>query len=214
MNKKLLVAILLMVILTVSLDCHVSGRMYSNAGDLYQAWAEDYPPMLKYPKEINGAWSADGSMNNIVFSICPGADLTTAREKVLSQIEDKNSAFFVTQGKHTYASLCAAQHFATFVTLFSNDIWSIGLDERHNKVVVSIDTEQPSADRTAKLLMFFLGDRVEIKKGYPIIARSYLTCMTPALSSPGLCAQGSPVTANIWLLRASLVKVWTVSSAL
>ena len=168
-NKKLIfISIFIILVLIVTLDDHTSGRVFDNAGELHQAWVEDYPPMLVYPDGINGAWSADGSNDNMVFSVLPDADMKVIQSKVLTQIDDKDSASFVTGGNYSYKSLCIVKALTSAIVVHNKDFRSIGIDIKQNRVVVGMNVESASVQKLASVFMFIWGDRIEFVQQDPI----------------------------------------------
>ena len=85
MTKKLLV---LLFAILLSLNCFAEGETYANAGELYAAWAENYPDY------ICGIWSTDGSMNNLTFSVLNSEEGEKGKEEILALVEDDSTVTF------------------------------------------------------------------------------------------------------------------------
>ena len=64
---------------------------YSNAGELYEAWAENLPDY------ICGVWSTDGGYSNLTFGIQDNEAGNAGKQKMLDLIENDSSITFVYQ---------------------------------------------------------------------------------------------------------------------
>ena len=84
---KKIIVFLFAVLLSVG--CFATDvQTYANAGELYQAWAENFPDY------ICGVWSTDGGMTNLTFSVLEGEIGEAGKQEILALVEDDSTVTF------------------------------------------------------------------------------------------------------------------------
>ena len=91
MKKYLIVFFSVLFIFTCTVAVSAEEAQYSDAGELYEAWAENLPDY------ICGVWSTDGGYSNLTFGIQNNEAGNTGKQRMLDLIENDSSINFVYQ---------------------------------------------------------------------------------------------------------------------
>lgn len=144
---KKIFALLLAMFLVFSCVMPVSAEeaKYETAGDLHQAWCEQYPDY------ICGMWSTDGGTENITFGIQNNASGNAGREEMLALVEKDSSLTFVYQ---VYSRNYLLQIQRELLPYMEKDLGLVytGLDEKNNCITLGILEERKTSADTQKML--------------------------------------------------------------
>lgn len=91
MKKYLIVLFSVLFIFSCTVSVSAEEAQYSDAGELYEAWAENLPDY------ICGVWSTDGGTTNLTFGIQNNEAGKTGKQRMLDLIENDSSITFVYQ---------------------------------------------------------------------------------------------------------------------
>ena len=91
MKKLLIMLFSVLFVFSCAVVVSAEEAQYSNAGELYEAWAENLPDY------ICGVWSTDGGYSNLTFGIQDNEAGNAGKQKMLDLIENDSSITFVYQ---------------------------------------------------------------------------------------------------------------------
>ena len=91
MKKLLIMLFSVLFVFSCAVVVSAEEAQYSNAGELYEAWAENLPDY------ICGVWSTDGGYSNLTFGIQDTEAGNAGKQKMLDLIENDSSITFVYQ---------------------------------------------------------------------------------------------------------------------
>ena len=91
MKKYLIVLFSVLFIFSCTVAVSAEEAQYRDAGELYEAWAENLPDY------ICGVWSTDGGYSNLTFGIQNNEAGNTGKQRMLDLIENDSSITFVYQ---------------------------------------------------------------------------------------------------------------------
>lgn len=91
MKKLLIVFLSILFIFSCAVVVSAEEAQYRNAGELYEAWAQNLPDY------ICGVWSTDGGTTNLTFGIQNNEAGNAGKQKMLDLIENDSSITFVYQ---------------------------------------------------------------------------------------------------------------------
>lgn len=91
MKKLLIMLFSVLFVFSCAVVVSAEEAQFSNAGELYEAWAENLPDY------ICGVWSTDGGTTNLTFGIQNTAAGNAGKQKMLDLIENDSSIAFVYQ---------------------------------------------------------------------------------------------------------------------
>lgn len=170
--KKLITAIIAVLIAcTFSITAFADGE-YATAGDLYQDWAATYPPDYtpSYPDYVCGVWSTDGGMTNLTIAVQDNEAGEAGKQEILDLIADDSTVTFVYQ-KYSKNYLLSIQK--EIDLYFENDLGMVftGVNEYDNRVDIGILEERKNDPDTKKMideLTEKYGDAVFIECTYAV----------------------------------------------
>lgn len=120
---------------------------YANAGELYNHWYEEYATTdgYPYPEYVTGAYSTDGTIDNLTFAILSSYDRAAAEKEILDQIKDKDSVTFVDGIDIPLSKISKYQD--NFVGRMNDEtgLFAMGFDEKRQVLVFSIYSDAPKA---------------------------------------------------------------------
>jgi len=160
MKKTLLVSLFLTLILSVTA---LADNEYATAGDLYQAWYAENGYENPYPDYITGVWSADGSMDRLVFGITGDERGEAGKEDILRIVADDSTVEFAYQ-TYSYAELLAIQREIEPLMGDEYGAYACGIYDMENVLKISIDETNPKAEEFMTDLFARHGDRVAFEK--------------------------------------------------
>ena len=91
MKKLLIMLFSVLFVFSCAVVVSAEEAQYSNAGELYEAWAENLPDY------ICGVWSTDGGYSNLTFGIQDNEAGNAGKQEMLDLIENDSSITFVYQ---------------------------------------------------------------------------------------------------------------------
>ena len=91
MKKLLIMLFSVLFVFSCAVVVSAEEAQYCNAGELYEAWAENLPDY------ICGVWSTDGGYSNLTFGIQDNEAGNAGKQKMLDLIENDSSITFVYQ---------------------------------------------------------------------------------------------------------------------
>ena len=91
MKKFLILIFSVLFVFSYAISVSAEEARYRNAGELYEAWAENLPDY------ICGIWSIDGGTTNLTFGIQNNEAGDTGKQRMLDLIENDSSITFVYQ---------------------------------------------------------------------------------------------------------------------
>lgn len=160
MKKTLLVSLILTLILSVTA---LADNEYATAGDLYQAWYAENGYENPYPDYITGVWSADGSMDCLVFGVTGDERGEAGKEQILRLVADDSTVEFAYQ-TYSYAELLAIQREIEPLMGDEYGAYACGVYDMENVLKISIDETNPKAEEFMADLFARHGDRVAFEK--------------------------------------------------
>lgn len=194
MKKTLLVSLILTLILSIAA---LADNEYATAGDLYQAWyAENYEN--PYPDYISGVWSADGSMDRLVFGVTKDERGEAGKEEILRLVADDSTVSFTYQS-HSYAELLAIQREIEPLMGDEYGVYACGIYDMENVLKISIDETNPKAEEFMTDLFARHGDRVAFEK-----MDGKIVLMEDTAAAASRDGGGSTVSAALGLLAILL----------
>lgn len=159
MKKILLMAFSMVLLLSCMFTVFAEEAQYSDAGELYMAWAEDLPDY------ICGIWSTDGGMTNLTFGIQDNEAGNAGKEKMLELIEDDSTVTFVYQ-KYSRNYLMQIQKELDHYMELDLGLISTGVYDIQNYVEFGILQEKKDKARTKAMIEEIFdkyGDAVAVK---------------------------------------------------
>lgn len=160
MKKTLPVSLILTLILSVTA---LADNEYATAGDLYQAWYAENGYENPYPDYITGVWSADGSMDRLVFGVTRDERGEAGKEEILRLVVDDSTVEFAYQ-TYSYAELLAIQREIEPLMGDEYGAYACGIYDMENVLKISIDETNPKAEEFMADLFARHGDRVAFEK--------------------------------------------------
>ena len=160
MKKTLLVSLILTLILSVTA---LADNEYATAGDLYQAWYAENGYENPYPDYITGVWSADGSMDRLVFGVTKDERGVDGKEEILRLVADDSTVSFTYQS-YSYAELLAIQREIEPLMGDEYGAYACGIYDMENVLKISIDETNPKAEEFMADLFARYGDQVAFEK--------------------------------------------------
>ena len=160
MKKTLLFSLILTLILSVTA---LADNEYATAGDLYQAWYAENGYENPYPDYITGVWSADGSMDRLVFGVTKDERGVDGKEEILRLVADDSTVSFTYQS-YSYAELLAIQREIEPLMGDEYGAYACGIYDMENVLKISIDETNPKAEEFMSDLFARYGDQVAFEK--------------------------------------------------
>ena len=145
MKKWLVLIFSVLVIFSCAVAVSAEEEKYNNAGELYEAWAENLPDF------ICGVWSTDGGMINLTFGIQNNEAGNAGKQKMLDLIKDDSTITFVYQQYSRNYLLRIQQEIDGYMQLDLGLI-STGVDDIRNCVELGI-LEERKADAKTKAMI-------------------------------------------------------------
>ena len=143
--KKYLVMIFSVLFIFFCAVAVSAEEMYDNAGELYEAWAENLPDY------ICGVWSTDGGMVNLTFGIQNSEAGNTGKQKMLDMIKDDSTITFVYQ-KYSRNYLLQIQQEIDRYMQQDLGLISTGVDDICNCVELGILEERKDNAKTKAMI--------------------------------------------------------------
>lgn len=135
-KRSLLLGLILSACLlapTIALADGESGEPpFQNGFELYQSWEEEYP------EYITGVYSVDGTMDHLVFMILATEDQEAIKERILSQVRDKDSITFVEGADIPRGKLLEYQQSLTAYMGEETGVYAISYNEMEGRLDIQI----------------------------------------------------------------------------
>ena len=145
MKKWLVLIFSVLVIFSCAVAVSAEEEKYNNAGELYEAWAENLPDF------ICGVWSTDGGMINLTFGIQNNEAGNAGKQKMLDLIKDDSTITFVYQQYSRNYLLRIQQEIDGYMQLDLGLI-STGVDDIRNCVELGILEERKDNAKTKAMI--------------------------------------------------------------
>lgn len=165
------ISIIILIVLLLFTTTVSAQEQFDSAGDLWQHWqmnAGDYYSNSPYPDGISGAWSTDGGMTNLTFGITDNEEGEAAKNAVLSQIMDKDTASFVYH-KFSYRELWEVRLEIEKSLGTDNGMVGIGIYENENRIHIDMDKDHKATQNTVKELSKKYPEMVVFELGGPVV---------------------------------------------
>lgn len=143
--KKLLVMILCVMLFFGCAVLVSAEETYNNAGELYEAWAENLPDF------ICGVWSTDGGVVNLTFGIQNSEAGNAGKQRMLDLIEDDSTITFVYQ-KYSRNDLLRIQQEIDKYMQLDLGLISTGVYDTRNCVALGILEERKDDAKTKAMI--------------------------------------------------------------
>lgn len=143
--KKLLVMILCVMLFFGCAVLVSAEEKYNNAGELYEAWAENLPDF------ICGVWSTDGGVVNLTFGIQNSEAGNAGKQRMLDLIEDDSTITFVYQ-KYSRNDLLRIQQEIDKYMQLDLGLISTGVYDTRNCVALGILEERKDDAKTKAMI--------------------------------------------------------------
>ena len=143
--KKLLVMILCVMLFFGCAVLVSAEEKYNNAGELYEAWAENLPDF------ICGVWSTDGGVVNLTFGIQNSEAGNAGKQRMLDLIEDDSTITFVYQ-KYSRNDLLRIQQEIDKYMQLDLGLISTGVYDTRNCVELGILEERKDDAKTKAMI--------------------------------------------------------------
>ena len=143
--KKLLVMILCVMLFFGCAVLVSAEERYNNAGELYEAWAENLPDF------ICGVWSTDGGVVNLTFGIQNSEAGNAGKQRMLDLIEDDSTITFVYQ-KYSRNDLLRIQQEIDKYMQLDLGLISTGVYDTRNCVELGILEERKDDAKTKAMI--------------------------------------------------------------
>ena len=143
-KRSLLLGLILSACLlapTIALADGDSGEPpFQNGFELYQSWEEEYP------EYITGVYSVDGTMDHLVFMILATEDQEAIKERILSQVRDKDSITFVEGSDIPRGKLLEYQQSLTAYMGEETGVYAISYNEMEGRLDIQILSSAKKAE--------------------------------------------------------------------
>ena len=143
-KRSLLLGLILSACLlapTIALADGESGEPpFQNGFELYQSWEEEYP------EYITGVYSVDGTMDHLVFMILATEDQEAIKERILSQVRDKDSITFVEGSDIPRGKLLEYQQSLTAYMGEETGVYAISYNETEGRLDIQILSSAAKAE--------------------------------------------------------------------
>ncbi|MBQ7058315.1 MAG: hypothetical protein IJM83_03305 [Firmicutes bacterium] len=143
-KRSLLLGLILSACLlapTIALADGESGEPpFQNGFELYQSWEEEYP------EYITGVYSVDGTMDHLVFMILATEDQEAIKERILSQVRDKDSITFVEGSDIPRGKLLEYQQSLTAYMGEETGVYAISYNEMEGRLDIQILSSAKKAE--------------------------------------------------------------------
>ncbi len=171
---------------------------FATAGELWQYWMAQQTDYLEnpYPEYVCGAWSVDGSMENLCFAVTEGEAGDAGKAEILALVEDDTTVSFETR-KYSYGELLNVRREIEAQFGDDNGMNGIGIDESENTVYITIGEVNEQAENFMRGCFEKYGDMVVFETGVAIDVTA-----AEEIGITGPLMQEMPLkTANwLWLL--------------
>lgn len=145
------------------------GEMYATGADLLNSWYSDTSDWGSvYPDYVCGVWVEPGREDVLIIAVTDDEAGAAGREELLAQIRDKDSVSFTTR-TYSYARLYQVQKELEGYMGEDNGIFSAGVYDMENKVVIGIDTSNENAAAAMEEIAARYGGMVRFESGEGVV---------------------------------------------
>ena len=145
MKKYLIMLFSVLFVFSCAVVVSAEEAQYGNAGELYQAWAENLPDY------ICGVWSTDGGTTNLTFGIQNNEAGNAGKQRMLDLIENDSSITFVYQEYSRNYLLQIKREIDEYMKL-DLGLVSTGLNDMHNCIRLGIIEDRKNDAETQAMI--------------------------------------------------------------